>query len=522
MKRKIFGILLTIVLTLSMGLLPVTASTWDSSVEWTGQGSDSLRCDKLGESPERDADGWMHWIVTSASDVTAAQLVLGGSGSGTYNPTKYGSVIEFFTEYFDVGTLVATLNYNGTLPSNSQFVISDYCPGGDDPTLPQNALTVWKTVDTSYVRTHEWDIAKSITTHNEYFENDLPKVWLYINGDGDETATWKVDVTYEGYTDSDWNVLGEVHIENSEYWDVVITEVEDLLGGSTISVDFGVTFPYSLPAGGTLTGTYSEDGYFEGDNVVKVYYDAYYLETYEDPDLAGELQGSYDEGAVEAIVWGSPTTEVNETVNINDISDLFGEVALGTVTAPNDATFTYTKDFTWADYGKDNCGDYQYDNTATIVETEQSASATLLVNVQCYIYETAYAMGDDAVCFITEGFSQWGWTNPIEPGTYTWDLWAGAGQCDTSKAINVGTVTVVYGADGSLEVSIDIDDDYLLEETHVYAGTPMFPQVQQGKKTVSTVAPGQYYIETGLDGDSIYVIVHAVVGIPDPDFGPTS
>ena len=35
----------------------------------------------------------------------------------------------------------------------------------------------------------------------------------------------------------------------------------------------------------------------------------------------------------------------------------------------------------------------------------------------------------------------------------------------------------------------------------------------------ATVAPGQYYIADSLEGE-IYVIAHAVVGIPDPDFGP--
>ncbi|MDG6242952.1 MAG: PEF-CTERM sorting domain-containing protein [Methanolobus sp.] len=114
-----------------LGCIPLAAAVvaWDGQVEWSGQGIDSLRCDKLGESPERTEAGWMHWIVTQAGNVEDAELVLGGSGSGAYEPTKYGPVIEFFTPYYDVDELEATLHYEGTLDVNSQLVLSDYCPG---------------------------------------------------------------------------------------------------------------------------------------------------------------------------------------------------------------------------------------------------------------------------------------------------------------------------------------------------------------------------------------------------------
>lgn len=46
----------------------------------------------------------------------------------------------------------------------------------------------------------------------------------------------------------------------------------------------------------------------------------------------------------------------------------------------------------------------------------------------------------------------------------------------------------------------------------------MFPQVQRGRNIVDTVAPGQYYNDVPFNGD-IYVIAHAVVGIPDTFFG---
>ena len=220
-------------------------------------------------------------------------------------------------------------------------------------------------------------------------------------------------------------------------------------------------------------------------------------------------------GATADVIWGDPATEINANVNIGDSSALFGEVLLGTAKAPENAQFTYTKDFAWADYGAEGCGSYQYDNTATILETDQTASATLKVNVQCYLYETAYAKGGEAICFIPN-FANWGWTNQIRPGTYYWDLWAGAAQCDTAKGTWVGMVTVVYGADRSFNFQYHVDSPYILDETHLYAGTGTFPKDNRGRLTV---APGQYSIMPGLYGD-IYVIAHAVDGIPDPNFGP--
>jgi hypothetical protein len=121
-------------------------------------------------------------------------------------------------------------------------------------------------------------------------------------------------------------------------------------------------------------------------------------------------------------------------------------------------------------------------------------------------------MGKNAISFCDEGYSRWGWTNPITPGTYEMDLWAGAGQCDTSKGTLVGSVTVVYGGDGYVTVSFNVASPYILDETHVYAGYEMFPE--------GDLAPGLYKNNGPFDGTQVYVIAHAVVGIPDPNFGP--
>lgn len=367
--------------------------------------------------------------------------------------------------------------------------------------VPPEVLVVSKTVETSFNREHFWDIDKSVDTENGYELDDVAKIWLYIDGSGNEKASWTVDVTYEGFEDSDFNVSGTVSVENTGTIPAVITGYEDLLGGVSIDVDWDGwdgESEFTLAAGETLTGTYSEEGYFEGENEITI----------------TTTKDSYVEDA--DIIWGDPDEVTNETVTIVDDSDLFGELELGTLTAPNGDTFTYDKDFAWVNY---EAGSYTFNNTATIVETGQSASAILKVNVQGYTTDTAYAKSDDAVDFIPT-FANWGWTNPIEPGEYTWDLWAGAAQCDTDKGTLVGSVAVVYDEDGYVTVTYNLDASFILMETHVYAGYSKFPQVSRGRILVYTVAPGQYKNDNPFDGSEVYVIAHAVVGIPDPDFGP--
>lgn len=479
---------------------PSYKETWDGK-----KGLNSENC-ALAGNDNRPLTGWIHWVFSTKGNSTSAALVLDGNGNGTYAPGDplTANVWHFYTPYFDLSGLTATINLYGGQPGpGAGLVVSDYCPE-----VPYEELTVSKTVETSYKRTHNWSIKKSV---------DPKEIWLYTNGSGDQIATWTIDVAYEGYEDSDFNVSGTITIENTGTMGAMITAIDDVLAGTKINIDCGcINFPYTLIIGETLTCTYSEDvnDKIEGKNVVTVKTNA---------------NGEYT--AEEKIVWGDPTTEVNKEVTVKDISDIFGEVELGKATAPNSSQFTYNKEFKWSDYGQEKCGSYQYKNTATIVETSQSALATLKVNVQCYVYkyESAFAKANgNATCFIPD-FKRWGWTNQIyvnngDNGSYGLTLYAGAAKCDTSKAINVGTVTVTYPYNsGGINAEFNLNPNIDLKEYHIYAGSNKYPQIKQGKKTVFTVAPGQYYISSGLN-ENIFVIIHAVVGIgyPNPEFGPPS
>ena len=233
--------------------------------------------------------------------------------------------------------------------------------------------------------------------------------------------------------------------------------------------------------------------------------------------------------ANEPIVWGDhPDTEINKEVDVVDISDLFGTELLGTLNAADFEegdleSFDYNKVFAFEDYYiLDKCGDFTYSNTAEVRDDDElldSAEATLKVNVQCFVYDSAWAldMNDEVIevySFCDNGFNNWGWSNFMDTGSYKLDLYAGAGQCDISKGEHVGYVEINYN--GGFNYEYDIKPGFSLKEYHIYAGSNMFPKLRNGR---NTVAPGQYSILSPLS-DNIYVIAHGVVGIPDPDFGP--
>jgi hypothetical protein len=143
--------------------------------------------------------------------------------------------------------------------------------------------------------------------------------------------------------------------------------------------------------------------------------------------------------------------------------------------------------------------------------------------------ETAFAFGgEDAQCFLdldldNDGvgdFNRWGWTNgPLAEGSYSFDIYAGAGQCDLSKGTLVGTLSVAYSS-GTAIVTYQTDSPYTMVETHLYVGSDILA-TNNGDYTV---APGQYptihgelgnitsdsYTVSGLSGD-IYVVAHATV-----------
>ena len=112
--------------------------------------------------------------------------------------------------------------------------------------------------------------------------------------------------------------------------------------------------------------------------------------------------------------------------------------------------------------------------------------------------------------------NRWGWAiNLTQPGTTTYNIWAGAGLNKTSNGVKVGTLEVDW--DGSVaKVTYTLGSDYVMKELHIYAA--------DFKPT--TTAPGQYgytkYFDPPVDhhtaqfwvedtnGDGIWIIAHAI------------
>jgi hypothetical protein len=227
-------------------------------------------------------------------------------------------------------------------------------------------VDVAKTANTTYTRTWAWEIEKSVT----------PAEWDLFTGDSG-TSMYTVAVTKTGYTDSDWAVNGSITIDNNTPVAATIESVTDVISGGIGSVtpDCGVTFPYVLASGGTLTCTYSKD-----------LPDTTSLINTATVETSGVVGGGV---ATAGINFGAPTTVVNGTINVDDTyAGNLGEFS-------DSGSVYYNR--TFACDGDEG----EHGNTATIIETGQSDSAS--VDVTCY--ELMVTKGADTAFTRT-----WDWT----------------------------------------------------------------------------------------------------------------
>lgn len=136
--------------------------------------------------------------------------------------------------------------------------------------------------------------------------------------------------------------------------------------------------------------------------------------------------------------------------------------------------------------------------------------------------ETAFARGSDSTtttCLLNAGFgaSRWGWTmGPFNAEfSQTWDVYAGAGQCDITKGRKVGTLAVSY-VGTQLTLLFTPDSDVTLYENQVWVGSTPGPCKSSGCSKGYNPAPGQYNYDLSDSPITIetpfYVIFHAVVG----------
>ncbi len=206
-------------------------------------------------------------------------------------------------------------------------------------------VKVTKDAQTSFTRTYQWTIDKSVS----------PQAWTLFTGDSG-TSMYTVGVQRTGYTDSDWAVTGTITIYNPSPLTATVESVADVVSpGITAAVDCGVSFPYALAGGDTLECSY-QSALPDGSNRINTATAA----------ASGTVGGGSGTAAVE---FGAPTTEVNASITVNDSNG--GSWSFG-----DTGSVSYQRTFT--------CNGDQgvHGNTATIVQTGQSDSAS--VAVQCY------------------------------------------------------------------------------------------------------------------------------------------
>ena len=271
-------------------------------------------------------------------------------------------------------------------------------------------VTVAKTATTTFTRTYQWSIDKSVDPDN----------WSLFDGDTG-TSDYGVTVTKTGSVDSNWAVSGTITIDNPGKMDAPIESVADVISGPVnATVDCGVTFPYTLPSGDDLQCSYSSplpDGTSRTNTATVTL-------------VAGpSFQGTAN------VTFGSPTTTVNGTVNVTDSK----EGSLGSTSDTHEFTYDHQFDCSSVSYTNGH-GSYTYDNTATITETGQQASAS--VSVDCY----KLSVSKDASTSRTRTYN-WTIDKSVDPDA--WSLFDG----DTGTSDYSVTVTKTSSTDSAWHVS---------------------------------------------------------------------
>jgi hypothetical protein len=247
-----------------------------------------------------------------------------------------------------------------------------------DPTASANLVvdcldvTVTKTSDETLTRTYKWKIDKTVT----------PATWeLFKNDKG--TSDYIVTVTPDGFEDNVFATSGvititgdankAIYIQSPGVRDTIttalnaaVTDCED--NGSDVTTP--LVTPYTLAAGHVLTCDYARSLPDGTTRTNTAYIIAKPTSTGTNKQFTGTASVDFT---------GAQKTEVNKTVTVDDTYS--GGPQDQTVSDLVDPTeFKYSRDFTC---DADGANGGKHDNTATIKETNQSASAS--VTVTCRI-----------------------------------------------------------------------------------------------------------------------------------------
>jgi hypothetical protein len=261
-------------------------------------------------------------------------------------------------------------------------------------------ITVWdldvtKDADTSFNRYWAWTIDKS---------GDQSDLMLSVGQMFLVNYAVTVDATF---TDDDFEAWGDIYVENPAPIAATINAVEDVLDGMSLDVDCGdATFPYSLPAGGTLHCTYSAD-LPDADpltNVATAWLQNYAYDYMGNGTATGETAFT---GEADVVFGTTPADQIDECIYVSD--DKYGD--LGNVCA-DQVPYNFYYGLWVGPY--DVCGFYQFTNVASFVTDDTGTTGedswTVNVNVPC-----------EGGCTLTQGY--WKTHSEYGPAPYD-DTWA--------------------------------------------------------------------------------------------------
>lgn len=205
-------------------------------------------------------------------------------------------------------------------------------------------LEVTKTAETSFTRTWTWNIEKTCDPTE-----------LTLAPGTTAPANFEATVCPVGSADSDFAVQGTITIHNPTAVDATIESISDVVSPDiAITPTCNITFPYTLPAGGTLTCTYASS---LPDNTSRT------------NSVTVATSGPIDGDTATATVDFSTATinEIDECVAVSD--DKGGN--LGTACAADGCkTFKYSLDV--GPFGQ--CGPQQFTNTASFTANDTGAT----------------------------------------------------------------------------------------------------------------------------------------------------
>ncbi|MEA1992638.1 MAG: hypothetical protein U9N58_10690, partial [Thermodesulfobacteriota bacterium] len=278
------------------------------------------------------------------------------------NGESWGPVSEYtewtYTESFECSSETGIYGDNGMYSyphDNTATIVETEQEDSAHVDVYCYAPVVTKDADTSYTRTWNWEITKTVD----------PEAHALFAGESAD-STYTVEVEKIDSTDTNWAVEGTIAVANPHPDESMTVDVSDMVsGGIGATVDCGEGSPeLTVAADSSGTCSYSTtlpDGADRTNTATA---------TLNDIDFTGTA----------AVTFGDPTEVVDDEINVTDTNDMsWGPVSIGT-------TWTYDKTFSCSsdplDYGSNGTYSYGHDNTATIVETKQDDSAH--VDVDCY------------------------------------------------------------------------------------------------------------------------------------------